>query len=93
MTADDPKASGNFVYILGALTDAGPITYVGWTTDLDARLAKHNSGAGAKSTRGKVWILLYAERFASRSEAMSREQYLKRDKPFRARLRETCLAA
>lgn len=83
----------NFVYILGALTASGPITYVGWTNDLEARLARHNSGAGAKSTRGKVWILLYAERFATRSEAMSREQHLKRDKAFRARLRETCLAA
>ena len=88
-----PDAANNYVYILGALTDAGPVTYVGWTTDLDARLARHNSGAGAKSTRGKIWILLYAERCASKSEAMSREQHLKRDKPFRARLRSTCLAA
>lgn len=88
-----PDETSNYVYILGALTAAGPVTYVGWTNDLDARLARHNSGTGAKSTRGKVWILLYAERCATRAEAMSREQHLKRDKTFRAQLRATCLAA
>jgi hypothetical protein len=28
-------------------------TYVGWTTDLDRRLAQHNAGTGARSTRGR----------------------------------------
>lgn len=88
-----PDETSNYVYILGAVTAAGPVTYVGWTNDLDARLAKHNAGAGAKSTRGKIWVMLYAERCATRTEAMSREQHLKRDKAFRARLRTACLAA
>ena len=76
----------NFVYILGApdaSVAAGWRTYVGWTTDLDGRLAAHNSGAGARSTRGRQWILLYAERFATRGEAMQREWHLKRDRRFR----------
>jgi putative endonuclease len=73
----------NFVYILGSGTPAGWRTYVGWTTDLDARLAAHNTGTGAKSTRGRQWVLLYAERYRTRGEAMSREWHLKRDRRFR----------
>lgn len=72
-----------FVYVLGSTGVGGPRTYVGWTVDLDARLAAHNSGHGAKSTRGRVWMLLYAERLNSRNEAMSREWHLKRDRKLR----------
>jgi len=73
----------NFVYILASKTASGWRTYVGWTTDLDRRLAAHNAGTGARSTRGRQWILLYAERYRTRGEAMSREWYLKRDRRFR----------
>ncbi len=75
-----------FVYILGSDGSGGARTYVGWTTDLDRRLAQHNAGTGARSTRGRLWALLYAERYATREEAMSREWYLKRDKIFRSLL-------
>ena len=75
-----------YVYILGSDGKGGPKTYVGWTTDLDRRLARHNAGTGARSTRGRLWVLLYAERYATRQEAMSREWYLKRDRGFRALL-------
>ncbi|MEK7706900.1 MAG: GIY-YIG nuclease family protein, partial [Verrucomicrobiota bacterium] len=64
----------------------GTRTYVGWTTDLDRRLGEHNSGKGARSTRGRKWILLYAESYATRGEAMSREWHLKRDRGFRKSL-------
>lgn len=74
---------GCFVYILGSDTASGWRTYVGWTTDLDKRLATHNAGKGARSTRGRQWCLLYAERYRTRPEAMSREWYLKRDRRFR----------
>ena len=72
-----------FVYILGSPGKGGYRTYVGWTTQLDRRLEQHNTGRGARSTRGRVWGLLYAERYATRSEAMSREWHLKRDRAFR----------
>lgn len=76
----------NFVYVLGSTGVHGNLTYVGWTVDLDKRLARHNTGHGAKSTRGRNWILLYAERYETRGEAMSREWHLKRDRGFRRRL-------
>lgn len=73
-----------FVYVIATEAPAGRRTYVGWTVDLDQRLARHNAGRGAKSTRGKSWVLLYAERFDSRRDAMSREWHLKKDRAFRA---------
>src|SRR5579863_5393683 len=69
-----------FVYVLGSCGLDGYRTYVGWTNDLDRRIARHNAGTGARSTRGRVWFLLYAEHHASREAAMSREWYLKRDR-------------
>jgi putative endonuclease len=78
-----------FVYIIGSSGKNRYRTYVGWTNDLDRRLAQHNGGTGARSTRGRAWILLYAERYATRREAMSREWRLKRDRRFRQRVAES----
>ena len=72
-----------FVYVLGSTGKGGHRTYVGWTTDLDQRLTRHNGGTGARSTRGRVWFMLYAERYPDRRAAMSREWHLKRDRAFR----------
>jgi putative endonuclease len=77
-----------FVYVL-LCEEGAPRTYVGWTHDLDARLTRHNAGRGAKSTRGRRWRLIYAERCATRIDAMRREHALKRDRALRARLRES----
>jgi putative endonuclease len=82
-----PQTTHCYVYVLGCAGPRGMQTYVGWTTDLDRRLAQHNSGTGAKTTRGRVWVLLYAERHDTPREAMQREWRLKRDKAFRAKLR------
>jgi putative endonuclease len=75
-----------FVYVIATDAPSGRRTYVGWTVDLEQRLARHNAGRGAKSTRGRTWMLLYAERFGSRRDAMSREWHLKKDRRFRAGL-------
>ena len=79
-----------FVYVLMTQNPGGrTITYVGWTLDLDRRLAEHNgTGArGAKSTRARNWALIYAEKHRTRKGAMKREAALKKDKTFRANLR------
>ncbi|MEW5705035.1 MAG: GIY-YIG nuclease family protein [Pseudomonadota bacterium] len=75
-----------FVYVLESEGKGGYRTYVGWTTNLERRLREHNSGTGARSTRGRKWVLVYAERYDTRGEAMSREWHLKRDRQFRKRL-------
>jgi putative endonuclease len=79
-----------FVYILGSADKGRVLTYVGWTNDLERRLARHNAGTGARTTRGRVWVLLYSERFISREEAMSREWHLKRDRALRRQLALDC---
>ena len=76
-----------FVYVLGSAGKGGFKTYVGWTDDIARRLAVHNSGKGARSTRGRMWTLLHSETFKTRAAAMSREWHLKRDRAFRQKLR------
>ena len=80
----------SFVYVLKARNpDGRTVTYVGWTLDLERRLAEHNGkAAGAKTTRGRVWLLVYAEKHRTRKGAMRREFVLKNDRRFRAALRE-----
>ena len=75
-----------YVYVLGSNGKGGRRTYVGWTLDLDRRLQQHNSGEGARFTRGRAWVLLHSECFETRNEAMSREWHLKRDRIFRRKL-------
>lgn len=86
-------ASFTFVYVLretgfdARRSRTGlPRTYVGWSTDVEARLATHNSGKGAKTTRGRQWELVYVERFRTFGQAMSREWHLKRDRKLRRML-------
>ncbi|MFZ5930779.1 MAG: GIY-YIG nuclease family protein [Pseudomonadota bacterium] len=87
---DYPHISGEakscYVYVLGSIGEGGMRTYVGWTTDLERRLAEHNAGKGARSTRGREWRIIYSERAEDRSIAQSREWYLKRYRSFRKML-------
>ena len=78
-----------YVYVLWSQGKGGARTYVGWTTDLDRRLAAHNGGRGARSTRGRIWVLVYAERYSTREEAMRREWHLKRERRFRKTLADS----
>ncbi|WP_183044189.1 GIY-YIG nuclease family protein [Pseudorhodoplanes sinuspersici] len=82
-----------FVYVLGCSTPRGPISYVGWTLDIERRLKQHNAGTGARTTRGRAWALLHSESFETREDAMSREWHLKRDRRFRKELLTAFAAA
>jgi putative endonuclease len=75
-----------YVYVLGTVSKNRYLTYVGWTSDVARRLAQHNSGKGARTTRGRLWMLLHSERCKTKRAAMSREWHLKRDRAFRKRL-------
>ena len=77
-----------FVYVIGSLKNSRPKTYVGWTKDLNERLRKHNSGKGAKSTKGRKWRIIYHEIFNSKEKALRREYYLKKDRIFRKEMRD-----
>ena len=77
-----------FVYVIGSLKNFKPKTYVGWTKDLNERLRKHNSGKGARSTKGRKWKIIYHEIFNSKEKALRREYYLKKDRILRKELRD-----
>ena len=71
-----------YVYMLKS-KGIKPVTYVGYTKDIKERLTLHNSGKGAKFTRGRKWRLIYKEVFKSKSKAISRESYIKKNRALR----------
>ena len=54
--------------------------YVGYTHNLTLRLERHNNGWGKYSSRGVPWNLVYSEEFSSKSEAIKRENEIKKKK-------------
>lgn len=67
---------GWVVYILEC---ADHTLYTGITNDFDRRLAAHESGKGAKYTRGRgPFALMLREDYADRSDASKRERILKK---------------
>jgi len=69
-----------YVYMLKTLKSYKSKTYVGYSTDLISRLAKHNSNKGAKATKGYKWEIIFKKKFTSKSRAMSYEYLLKKDR-------------
>lgn len=66
----------NVTYILECSDNT---LYTGWTNDIDKRLEAHNSGQGAKYTRGRTPVkLVYLEVHNTKQEAMQREAYIKK---------------
>ena len=63
------------------------ITYVGYTNNIQKRIKLHNSGKGAKFTRGRKWVLIYKEKFKSKKEAISREYYIKKHRSLRNKIK------
>ena len=79
-----------YVYMLKSKGDK-PVTYVGYTNNLTKRINLHNSGKGAKFTRGRKWALIYKEKFNSKKEAISREYYIKNNKTIRKKIKKEYL--
>ena len=75
-----------FVYIIKTTTRTITKTYVGYTNNLKNRLDKHNNNQGAKSTKGHKWKIIYKKKFISKSEAMSYEYKLKKDRKLRSKI-------
>ena len=72
-----------FVYLIGNYKKSKLTTYVGYTNNLKNRLELHNRGKGAKFTRGRIWKLLYYEKYKTKKEAILRECYIKKNRKFR----------
>ena len=63
------------------------ITYVGYTNNLKKRIKLHNTGKGAKFTRGRKWKLIYKENFNTKKQAISREYYIKKNRTLRNKIK------
>lgn len=64
-----------YVYILRCRDGS---LYAGWTTDVQARLARHVDGKAAKYTRSRRPVtLVYSERHKSKRAALKREREIK----------------
>lgn len=52
-------------------------TYVGFTTDLEKRMKKHNSGVSPHTSKYKPWGIQTAISFREKEKALEFEKYLK----------------
>ena len=81
----------HFVYLLITKTNKKTISYVGFTSDLKHRIKLHNSGKGAKFTRGRKWILAYKKCYKTKSEALKKEYLLKKNYKKRSEIKNKFL--
>ena len=86
MPSNDTSVTFFYTYVLKSLKGKA-ITYVGYTKNLKNRLKLHNQGKGAKFTRGRKWKLIYKEKFNSKKMAISRENYIKKNRNFRNKIK------
>ena len=71
----EKKENNHYIYIIECSDGS---LYTGYTTDVERRVEEHNSGEGAKYTRGRGPVKLrHQEAFASRSLAQKREYQIK----------------
>ncbi len=67
------------VYLIITSAKNKTISYVGYTNNIDKRLKLHNSGKGARFTKGKKWKLIYSKNYKSKIKAMREEYKLKKN--------------
>ena len=73
--SDEDAPLMTYVYILESLDSAH--FYVGVTSDLRARLAKHNAGAVPHTSKYRPWRLKTYVAFSDEARAIAFEKYLK----------------
>ena len=67
------------VYLIVAKTKNKHISYVGYTSNLKRRINHHNTGKGAKFTKGRNWKLIYSKNYLTKKKAMKEEYKLKKN--------------
>ena len=65
-----------YVYILQSINVPDQY-YIGWTSDLRARLAAHNSGRSTHTCKFRPWEIAFYAAFNSKERAIQFERYLK----------------
>src|SRR5262245_38043408 len=64
-----------FVYVLQSQSDNG--FYIGFSTNLRARLRQHQDGESFATSHRGPWKLIYYEGYLNQQDALGRERYLK----------------
>ncbi len=77
----------HYVYVIKSIKYGKVKTYVGYTIDLKKRLYAHNSGKGAKSTRGRYWRIIFKKAYKNKSLALKAEYYLKTNYSIRNKIK------
>ena len=65
-----------YVYILRSEADSERF-YTGITSDLKARLARHNAGEVSHTSKYRPWVLVTYIAFSDKAKAFAFEKYLK----------------
>ena len=76
-----------YVYLIISKKNENFKTYVGYTTNIKKRLNKHNSNKGAKSTRGRIWKVIFKKKFVTKKLALKYEYFLKKNKLLRSKIK------
>jgi len=77
-----------FVYLLTTYNSKKPVTYVGYTNNLTKRVKLHNSGKGAKFTKGRKWKLIFFKKYDYKNIAMREEYKLKKNYLLRSKIKD-----
>tara|TARA_B100000214_G_scaffold347774_1_gene299360 strand:+ start:360 stop:626 length:267 start_codon:yes stop_codon:yes gene_type:complete len=76
-----------FVYLIATANKKKIISYVGYTNNLKKRLNLHNSGKGARFTKGRKWKIIYYRKYLKKNKAMSEEYKLKKNYRLRNKIK------
>ena len=77
-----------YVYLIVAKKNNKLFSYVGYSNNVVKRVKLHNSGKGAKFTKGNYWKLIYKKRYNNKSIAMKQEYILKKNYKLRKVIKE-----
>ena len=75
-----------YVYIISSKRNNKKITYTGYSKNVGKRILLHNSGKGAKFTKGSYWKLIYKKKFATKNKALKYEYLLKRKRSLKLKI-------
>ena len=66
------------VYIIQSKLDGS--FYIGYTDSMEYRLKRHNEGRSVYTSRKIPWKLVYVEKYSTKTEALKRERFLKKQR-------------
>jgi len=77
-----------YVYLIVSKRKNKLFSYVGYSNNISKRIKLHNSGKGAKFTKGNYWELIYKKRYKNKSIAMKQEYLLKKNYKLRKLIKQ-----